>query len=377
LKIKVLHVITGLGAGGAEFTLLQFLSNFDRDRFDFVVISLTQHTTLMPLFKAQGICVYSFDFKSSLSLLLQLIQLVRLIRKINPDVVHTWMYHSDLLGGIASRLAGVRRLVWGIHHSNLDNDKNSKSTLVVARICAWISGLLPDKISVCSQVAMNSHLNYGYKAGIDNYVVIHNGFNLKQFRPDQTARQGIRSELGIPNDAILFGMIARFHPQKDHLGFLQAAINVAERFPDTYFVLCGTGVDESNPVFRKCLNALGLRERLFLLGYRADVPRLFAALDVHVLCTYGEAFPNVLGEAMATGVPCIAADVGDCREILGDTGLVYQAGNVQEIIFCMESMLSSDRSELGQRARQRIVDHYSVDKMVNRYQLIYDRLIDV
>jgi glycosyltransferase involved in cell wall biosynthesis len=128
---------------------------------------------------------------------------------------------------------------------------------------------------------------------------------------------------------------------------------------------------------RKYLNIPSLRQRLFLLGYRADVPRLFAALDVHVLCSYGEAFPNVLGESMAAGVPCIAADVGDCREILGDTGLVYQAGNVQEIIFCMESMLSSDRAELGQRARKRILDNYTVDMMVNSYQLVYLKLVEL
>lgn len=374
---KILHIITGLDVGGAEFTLLQLLSNIDKERFDCYVINLTDHKALIPQFHAQGIRVYNFDFQIKLGSLFQLLNLVRLIHKINPDLVHTWMYHADLIGGIASRLAGVRRLLWGIHHSNLDVDKNSRVTLYIVRICAWLSGVLPTRISVCSRVALDSHLHFGYRNPIDHYAVIPNGFNLALFKPDAIARRNIRSELEIPDDAVLFGMMARYHPQKDHPGFLQAALNIIARFPNVYFVLCGTGVDENNSVLQKYLSGTEWRQRIFLLGYRSDVSQIYAALDVHMLCSHGEAFPNVLGEAMASGVPCIAAEVGDCREIIGDTGLIYPAGNVPEIIACMLKMLVSDRSELGRRARQRIDEHYTLDKMVDRYQSLYDKLIGI
>ena len=369
MKIRVLHVITGLGSGGAEHMLLRLLSAMDRDRYDNHVVNLTDNDTLEPHFRALGVPVYGLDFRYRLGDVVQLSKLVRLMAKVQPDLVQTWMYHGDLIGGLASRLARVRPILWGIHHSNLDRNKNKWTTLWVARACARLSARIPNKIIACSKTAADNHIRFGYTG--ERFVIIPNGFDLEAFKPDSAARGIVMRELGIPEDSLLIGMMARFDPQKDHTGFLRAAIAIAEKHPHAYFLLCGKNVDWNNEELRNIIGASPFQARFSLLGYRDDVARLYAALDIHVLCSHGEAFPNVLGEAMACGVPCIAADVGDCRHIIGDTGLIYEAADHDALSHCMETMISSDRRQLGLMARRRIDTLFSIRSVAKTYESVY------
>ena len=369
MKIKVLHVITGLGSGGAEHMLLRLLSTMDRDRYENHMVNLTRNDTLEPKFRAHGVPVYGLDFRNRLSDVIQLSKFIRLVGKVQPDLVQTWMYHGDLIGGLASRLAGTQPILWGIHHSNLDQNKNKRTTLWVARACARLSHRIPNKIIACSKTAADNHIRFGYTD--DRFVIIPNGFDLEAFKPDSATRGIVRRELGISEDSLLIGMMARFDPQKDHVGFLRAAIAIAEKHPHAHFLLCGKNVDWNNEELANIIGASPFQGRFSLLGYRDDVARLYAALDIHVLCSHGEAFPNVLGEAMACGVPCIAADVGDCAYIVGDTGLIYQAGDHDALINCMEIMILPDRRRLGLMARRRINTLFSIDSVAKTYESLY------
>lgn len=370
--MKVAFIITGLATGGAEMMLHKLLQNIDRSRFEPTVISLMNKGEIGPRIEALGIPVYALGMRRGLPNPLMVLRLARLLRQLQPSLVHTWMYHADLLGGLAARLAGCRRVIWGIRHSNLSKTENKRSTLAVVGLCAWLSGWLPVQVLSCSQRAKEVHAAVGY---VDEKIhVIPNGFDLARFAPDATARASLCAELGLPPDVPLVGVVARFDAQKNHIGFVQAAAKV----PLVHFVLAGTGVDNRNAALQAAISAHpGLQARMHLLGRRDDVPRLMAALDVLASPSHGEAFPNVLGEAMACGVPCVVTDAGDSGEIVGRTGRVVAVGDMVAMAQQLLEVLhlpAADRAALGRQARARVQAEYEIGHVAGLYQAFYERV---
>lgn len=374
--IRIVFIISGLATGGAEMMLLKVLERLDRSRFIPHVISLATPGELAPRIAALGIPVESVDMKAGRLNLSGFFRLVRLVKRLHPDVVHTWMYHADLLGGLAARLAGVSALGWGIRNSNLDRDKTKFSTRAVVALCALISKWVPLRILSCSEQARQVHVGYGYAA--EKMVVIPNGFDLSRFKPDPGARRKVRAELGITEQTPLVGLIGRYDPQKNHAGFFQAAGILHRRMPDVHFVLAGRGVDTKNPALMQSIVREGVLANTHLLGLRDDIPALMAALDVLASSSYGEAFPNVLGEAMACGVPCAVTDVGDSAYIVGDTGRVVAPGDMAGLAAALEALLSlpaHEKAILGERARARVAEQFEIGQVVKRYEDFYESLL--
>jgi glycosyltransferase involved in cell wall biosynthesis len=244
--------------------------------------------------------------------------------------------------------------------------------------CARLSHWLPARIVCCSEASRQVHRQRGYPA--DKMLVITNGFDLATFRPDQGARQSVRQELGIPEDAPLIGLVARFDPQKDHRNFLQAAAKLHAQLPESYFLLCGDDLTWENAELVGWIEPVGIRHRCRLLGTREDTPRLTAALDLATTSSaYGEAFPLVIGEAMACGVPCVVTDVGDSAIIVGETGVVVPPRDPQALATGWSQLLldmsRDERLQLGMAARQRIMERYSMGKIVAQYESLYESLV--
>ncbi len=374
--MKVAFIITGLATGGAEMMLHKLLQNIDRNRFEPTVISLMSKGEIGPRIEALGIPVHTLDMRRGLPNPLMVLRLARLLRQLQPALVHTWMYHSDLLGGLAARLAGCRRVIWGIRHSNLSKTENKRSTLAVVGLCARLSTWLPVQILSCSHRAKEVHAAVGY---VDEKIhVIPNGFDLGRFAPDVTARASLRAELGLPPDVPLVGVVARFDAQKNHLGFVQAAAQLLAQLPQVHFVLAGTGVDAGNAALQAAIAAHpGLQAHMHLLGRRDDVPRLMAAFDVLASPSHGEAFPNVLGEAMACGLPCVVTDAGDSAEIVGNTGRVVAIGDMAALAQQLQEVLglpSAQRAGMGQQARTRVQVEYEIGHVAGLYQAFYERV---
>ena len=372
----IIHVITGLNTGGAEMMLFKVLERLDRQRFSPHVISLTSLGELAPRIAALGIPVEAVGMKPGIPNLLDFFRLVQILKRLNPDVVHTWMYHADLLGGLAARLAGVSAIGWCIRNSNLDKDKTRFSTRAVVGLCASISKWVPSCILSCSEKARQVHVACGYAA--EKMVVVPNGFDLTRFKPDNDARLQIRAELGITDQTPLVGLIGRFDPQKNHAGFFEAAGVLHRHMPQVHFVLAGQGIDRDNAALMQAITQAGVLANTHLLGLRSDTPELMAALDVLASSSYGEAFPNVLGEAMACGVPCVVTDVGDSAYIVGDTGQVVASGDTTGLAAALEELLAlplSEKTVLGERARTRVAAHFEIGKVVQQYEDFYEGLL--
>lgn len=371
-SLRILHIITGLSLGGAEMMLFKLLSRWDRSRFSGAVVSLTPVGPVGERIAAQGIGVSSLNMRRGLPNPLSILRIAGRIRAFAPDVVQTWMYHADLIGGLAAVLAGGYPIVWGIRNGTLKPGKSSASAIWSARACARLSRFLPKRILCCSESARRVHGALGYDMG--RMRVIPNGFDLEEFKPDPLARWAVRQELGLDANAILLGLIARFDPQKDHGTLIRASARLREAWPQLHFVLCGEDVTWGNRELAGRIEKASMRTRFHLLGRRLDIPRVAAALDLACLCSRSEAFPNVVGEAMACGVPCVVTDVGDSAAIVGQTGIVVPPAEPEALAAGIGRLLEmgpEGRRKLGEAARARVLENFSLDRVVREYQGLY------
>jgi glycosyltransferase involved in cell wall biosynthesis len=370
--MRVCHVITGLDTGGAEVMLQKLVAATVRDGVVHNVVSLTSRGAIGASLDAAGVPVHALGMRRGVPDVRAIASLRRRLSRERPQVVQTWMYHANLVGGLAARLAGIRPVVWNIRASRLDPATEKRGTIWVARGSARAARLLCRRIVTNSEEALRVHERMGYPAAL--FVVIPNGFDLGVFRPDGAARASLRAELGLPPGAVLIGMVSRFHRGKDHGTFLAAAARLGARRPDVHFVLAGEGVSTDNDALLQHTRG-GLEGRVSLLGRRADTPRLFAALDISTLTSTYESFPNVVGEAMACAVPCVVTDVGDARAIVGDTGVVVPPREPEALVEAWCRLLDLDagsRRTLGARARERIAEHYSIASVAARYVRLYE-----
>ena len=374
--IKVMHVITTLGPAGAETMLSRVASGMDGTRFENEVVSLTGILDLAERIQGMGVRVRTLGMKTSVPNPLLVMRLAQWIRESKPDVIHTWMYHANLVGALAARLAGGIPVVWGIHHSALDPRVDKRRTVLVNRVCAFLSRRFPARIVCCSEASLRIHKNLRYAA--EKMEVIPNGFDLEQVKPDPTARASVREELGIPADANLIGIAARFHPQKDHLNFIRAAARLQKQIPQIQFLLCGLDIAWQNSQLVEWIETAGIRACCHLLGVRRDMSRLFTAMDIATTASLsGEAFPLVIGEAMACGTPCVVTDVGDSALIVGETGIVVPPGDPGVLAEAWRRLIEAgpvERRRLGLAARRRVQLYFALPAIVERYQTIYAQL---
>jgi len=377
MKTRILYIITGLSTGGAEMMLLKLLERLSKDHFEAHVISLTTLGELAPRIAVQGIPVEAAEFRFGLSSPFYFIRLIRRIRSIKPDIVHTWLYHADVIGGLAARLAGVKKIAWCLRNGDMDKSFPFFSRKIGLPLCAFLSRFVPDKIVSCSQNAIFIHAKIGYP--MEKMGLISNGFDLTRYCPNFSSKVKLRAELGVDIQTPLVGAIGRFHPMKNHVGFLEAAALLSRKIPDAHFVLVGAGLDENNDVLMEIAKRSGVREKTHFLGLRKDIPYIMSGLDIVASSSSsGEAFPNVLGEAMASGVPCVVTDVGDSADIVGDTGVVVAPGDMPGLAVAMEKLLCLmpvERAALRERARGRIESRFEIGVIASRYEAFYRDLL--
>ena len=366
----VAHVITTLNDGGAEAVLYRLCLHSRSVRH--VVVSMMGPGKYGPLLEAAGVVVHCLNMPPGKATWGGVVGLWRVLRRERPFAVQTWMYHADLFGGVLARLSGVRRVFWGIHNSNLSPDVVSRSTILVARLCALLSRAVPTRVVSCSQQASRVHVALGY--GARGLVNIPNGYDLARYARDEAGRVRLRGEWGVAPHEFLAGMVARFDPQKDHANLLGALGQLKRRGLSFKCVLVGTGMDEGNAALMALVARDHLGSDVLLMGRRDDVPAVMSALDVHVLSSLGEAFPNVLAEAMACGTPCVTTDVGDAALIVGDTGWVVPPQNaaaLAEGLDVAHSDWARGAESWGGRqaaARERITGNFDLDRMTSAYE---------
>ena len=372
VKPSIVHVITELGSGGAERMLQRLVSASKRYRH--VVVSLTTEGKLGASMRHAGVEVFALGMSRDFPSPAAIFRLAHILRRERPVIVQTWLYHADLIGLIAARVAGIRTVAWNLRCSNLDLSQYRWTTRVVVRLLVWLSAV-PAAIMANSDAGRRWHNILGYRP--NRWEIVPNGIDTQFFHPDSEARARWRRQFNVGKNDVLVGMVARRDPSKHHENLLRAAAELTRQRSDLAFVFAGRGVSRNDAVLAHLADAV--HAPVHLIGESDDVAGLTAALDVAVLASVGEGFPNVVTEAMATGVPCIATDSGDVATILGGTGLVVPPGDENALTAAISSLASDSamRARMGEAARHRIEEHYSLAAAVDRYETIWQQLATV
>ncbi len=377
--IKIMHVITGLGVGGAEMMLLKLISGLNKPCFSHCVISLKgmPGSTIYNQLKAQGIPVFCLDLTRVVTLPFRLFQLVTFIRKFQPRIVQSWMYHGDFIGSIIGLIYRIP-VVWNLRQSNLADSHTKKTTRALITFLAGRSRHWPYRIVCGSHAAKRAHIDQGYDD--KKMTVIPNGFDLEQFSSKKRGEtERLRKELGLKEKDTVVGIIGRFDPQKDYRNFIKACSIIIGKYNNEIQVLmCGTGISPDNELLCGWLKTNGVRENALLLGERHDIPLIMTLLTVLVSSSLGEGFPNVVGEGMATGIPCVVTDVGDSSYLVGDTGSVVPPEDPEMLADAVLKVLElpeTDRIAMGLHGQKRIRENFSLASVSRKYEELYTEII--
>ena len=369
--IHVVHLITSLDTGGAEVMLSRLVEAMDRERFRSTVISLTADGAIGEKIAAAGIAVEVIGMRRGRPSIGGLFRLWRRLRQLRPDVLQTWLYHSDLLGLLVGRAVGVPAIAWNIRCSVTDARYTRGINGAVVKALARLSGK-PDAVISNSHAGRREHERLGYH--VRRWENLPNGVQTGDFSPDPEARARMRSSLGLTDDNFTVGLVGRYDPLKDHKTFVEAARLFALERPSAVFVLAGLDVDDSNTVLKDQIAGAGLWQNFRLLGEREDIPDITRAFDVATCSSLGEGFPTVLVEAMACGVPCVSTDVGDAAIIVGDTGHIVPVGDATAISDSWRRISELGPEEfksLAERCRRRVLDNFSLEAVTSQYEALY------
>lgn len=360
--VRVCHVITGLEVGGAETMLAKLCETIDRERVRSTVIALRAGGPLADRIRAAGVEVIELDMPpGSPRAAFMIGRLRQAVLGSGADVVQGWMYHANM----AAVLSFLRRpVLWNIRQTLYDPRRERPITRLVIRASAGLSRI-PRVIVYNSEVSAAQHAARGFSP--DRARVIPNGFDAVRFRPDARARAQVRAELGIGPSEPVVGLVARLHPMKNHRMFVAAARRILEAIPNAHFVMVGDGVTRA--AFPDELGG-----RLHALGTRSNLERLTAALDVACsTSSWGEGFPNVLGEALSCAVPAVATDVGDSRMIVGDAGIIVSPGDTQAFADAVRRLIEQPeaRRRMGDAGRTRVLQRFSIGAIADTYTSLY------
>jgi glycosyltransferase involved in cell wall biosynthesis len=377
MTLRVLHVISGLDVGGAEMTLYRLVSRHS-DEFgaEHIIVSLTKEGPVGQRLLNSGFEVIALDLKGFSNLFLVLIKLIRLIHRKKPDIVQTWMYHGDLIGGLASRIAGIKNIIWGVRTTDISHESN-RSLKLIRKACAVFSSWLPASIVCAAEESLSYHLNIGYSK--KKMLVIPNGFDLNFLHATNNERDVFRSNLGVSASQFVIGSIGRYSPVKNYTGFIHAVNLLLSNHSNLKILLVGKGLEKSNLELMELIHKSSSPNSFILLGSREDIPVCLKSMDLFCLPSLTEGFPNALGEAMAMGLPCISTPVGDAPLLLGGTGVISNSTTAESIASSIEMMFllrSEELKEKGRLAKQRIKNHFSIESTVKKYNQLYSEILN-
>lgn len=369
----MLHVINGLTTGGAEAVLYRLVSYPSETKHE--IICLEGRSWFSDKLAEREIRVHHLDWTSVRSACSGALRLYRLIKASGADVVQAWMYRSNLLAGVSCKLAG-KRVIWNIRCSSLGPLRPA------SRLGAYIGGVLarwvPDFIINCSAESAAAHAQIGYNAA--EGAVIPNGYDCEVFYPAEPAATAIRKLLNVHDGEFLVGTIARWDPFKDIPVLLRAIALLQRRGIPLRLMLVGRGLDGLNQELARLIKESRCGHLVHLVGERSDVPHIARSLDLHVLASSSEGFPNAVAETMLSGTVNVVTDVGDAALIVGDTGWVVPPLDPQLLAAAIEEAYaewSSSPKKWEQRrkqARQRILENFSLDSMVRAYEEVWRKI---
>lgn len=358
--IKVALIIRSLDCGGSERQLLTLANALDKRRFEIAILTFYSGGVFEKELQDSGVRLISLNKRGRWDSIGFAIRLVRELRKFRPDIIHSYLDIPNIVAVLAKPFCASPAVVWGVRSTNFDlnnSDWLHRFGFSFERKLAYFAR----HVIVNSQAGHSYLLSRGFPAA--KLAMIPNGFDTEHFRPSAAARLKVRAELGIAEDQILIGLVARLDPIKDHPTFLRAAKLLSETRAEVRFVCVGTGPEFYRQKLLKLVHDLSFSGKIIWTGLRRDMADVYSALDVSVLSSISEGCPNVVGEAMACGVPCVVTDAGDAANMVGDTGFVCESGNPEALASTISNCIDANRNTLGVHARRRIEERWNISRL--------------
>jgi glycosyltransferase involved in cell wall biosynthesis len=359
--------------GGAELFLLKLITQIQNE-FDCYIIFLSGEGELLEQFKKVTKKAYILEISTNIfSIYKNFKYTIKIIKDVKPDIVHTWLFISDIFGGSAAFVTNVSKIIWSIRQSNITYSQNKLHTYLLSRVCGMLSYIIPHKIISCSEVAKNEFImNSFYKQSIT--LVIPNGYNLKKLVYDKIYRQKFRDEFSFKDSNKIIGIIGRYDIQKGFDNFIKIAKFVSKSIPDTNFIFVGPDCTMENKELTSLIDQNNLTSKSYLLGPRNDIKNVLCGFDLLIMPSRGEAFPNVLCEAMSLGTLVIATNVGEIPIILQDIQKTYPPGANQEMAnegIRLLHLCDFEKGKLSSELRNRIIERYDIDIVIRKYMDTY------
>jgi glycosyltransferase involved in cell wall biosynthesis len=366
--LRLLLLSRALTIGGSERQLVQLAAGLSERGHVTTLSTFYGGDAFLESLVGTRVALCSFGKRGRWDLRRFLLRVRSEIHRLKPDVIYTFLPPANVAIAAMRTFLPRHGLIWGVRASNLDLARYDALSRLVINVERRLSGV-PDVIIANSEAGRRHAVAQGFPAR--RLQVVPNGIDTSRFRPfDLERRRAARVALDLPSDTLTIGIVARLDPMKDLENFFQALSRVtAQRKVSA--VIAGPPVGAGRRLLEEIVANLGIAGHLRWLGPVRDVRQVYAALDLLCLpSAFGEGFPNVLGEAMACGLPCVVTDVGDCRSILGESGMVVPPSNpealAQALLSASDHTTTTTDRHLIQRLRQRVIDHYSVERMITR-----------
>jgi len=366
--MKIIHIVTGLGDGGAEHTLFKICKYDIKNKH--IVISFKRYGKYFSLLNKLGIKVYCLN--ASFFSIHKFFFLIKLLQSLKPDIVQTWLVHADFIGSIAARLAGIKKILWNVRYSNIEIDKSKLTTILIIKVLAKLSYIIPEIIVIVSKKAKKIYESKGYDKR--KLKFIPNGYDLSNLKGSEVQKIDFQKKIKIKKQIPLIGYVARYDPLKDHLNLLNALSLIRLKGKDFFCILVGSNINK-NKILISEIKKLRLNNCVRLLGPVKNVSKVMNLLDIHVQSSASEGFPNVVAEAMVHKTPCVVTNVGDSSYIVGKTGWVVPPNDSVKLAKAIETAFN----EIGTKnwnkkcneARVRIKQKFSLSKMIKSYNKVW------
>lgn len=362
---RILFFIRSLNAGGAERQLVVTAKGLAERGYDVTVLTFYSGGFYADELSGTKVHLLSLHKKGRWDLVAFFCRLISLLRTEAPDTIYSFLGGANIFSILSRPFIPRTRFVWGVRASNMDLDCYDRTS----RWSYWVECRLArfaDHIVANSHAGLEYAVEHGFPAS--KMAVIPNGIDTVRFRPDKAAGMLVRKAWGIGDDERLIGLVGRIDPMKGHPTFLDAAALIKDQLPNVRFVCVGNGEAEYENAMRKLAMEMGLKDVLIWAGVRSNMVEVYNAFDIASSSSCSEGFPNIIGEAMACGVPCVVTDVGDSALVVGQAGLVVPPNDCGALCSAWREMLLFETKEfcaMSVSARDRIMSKFSIRTLLD------------
>lgn len=375
--MKIIHIINSLKKGGAEgnlYRLTKFHKKKYKNKIDIIIVTLINNGFYEIELKKYGVKIFSLNVKQKnnfLDYIRIILKLRTFIKKHKPNVIQSWMYHSNFLTIFIQRIYH-NKIFWNIRHTILNPKMSKKTTILISKICALFSKHVPKKIIYCSRKSIEFHENQHFYFK-NKTVLIDNGYSDKVYYPSKIKRLDFRKKNKIKRSDIILGFAGRYDKQKNIRSLLFAFSRIIKSYKNIYLYMVGKNINNKNKDLMKYVKDFQVEDKVFLLNEQKNLIKFYNGIDLLLLTSHSESFPNVVAESMLCSTPVLSSNVGSSKKIIGDCGFIMKKNNHNSIFNNLRKLVNfyqykkKEWKFLKKKSQLRIRKNFSIEKMANKY----------